>query len=161
MRRRRQQQRAFTLIEILIVVGILALLAAVVVPKFFSSGETAKIILTKSQIGRTGNIGAAMDLYQAAMGRYPDSSENGLMALVQPPGDEEDEKKWRQGGPFIANPEGLRDPWGNLFQYAFPGERNDEDMYDLWSYGPDGEDGTEDDIANWLTDEERSELDLG
>ena len=152
---RGRQNRGFTLIEILIVVGILALLAALVVPRFFGAGQAARIKTVESQIGRTGAIGGSLGLYRAAMGAFPEDGEDGLMALTQVPGDEEEERKWMSGGgPFIENPEDLRDPWGNDYQYAFPGRKNDETMYDLWSYGPDGEDGTDDDIVNWLRDDD-------
>lgn len=149
-----RRARAFTLLELLIVVGILALLAAVVVPQFFRAGEGAKVELTRSQIGRTGNIGTPLGLYRAAVGRFPDTSE-GLRALVEPPAEEDLEKKWRTAGPFIEDANALVDPWGNDFEYAFPGEKNSEEMYDLWSFGPDGEDGTEDDIGNWRSDDDR------
>ena len=149
----RRSVRGFTLLEVLIVVGILALLAALVIPRFFEVGEGAKIDLTQSQIGRSGPIGTALELYRQAMGTYPETSD-GLMALVERPSglDEEMENKWR--GPYIDNPEALVDPWGEEYQYAFPGEKNDENMYDLWSMGPDREDGTEDDIVNWLKDDD-------
>lgn len=148
-----RRARAFTLLEVLIVVGILALLAAVVVPRFFGVAESAKVTLTRAQIGRTGNIGAALGLYRAAVGRFPDTSE-GLRALVEPPAEEDLEKKWLAAGPFIEDANALVDPWGNDFEYAFPGEKNSEEMYDLWSFGPDGDDGTEDDIGNWLADDD-------
>jgi len=151
---RRRQERAFTLLEVLIVVGILALLAALVVPRFFGASEAAKVRMTQSQIGRTGPIGGSLALYQQAMGSFPET-EDGLLALVELPMDEEFELKWKGGGgPFIENPEALIDPWDNEYQYMFPGDNNGEEMYDLWSYGPDGEDGTEDDIVNWLKDDD-------
>ncbi len=110
--------------------------------------------MVENQIGRTGPIGGTLDLYQAAMGRYPDARE-GLSALMIPPDDAEEEEKWRNGGgPFIKNLEALFDPWGNEYQYVFPGEKNDDNVYDLWSYGPDKEDGTDDDIVNWLRDDD-------
>ncbi len=150
----RRDARGFTLLEVLIVVGILALLAALVMPRLFGAGEAAKIDMVRAQIGPTGPIGMAMDIYQHALGKYPDTTD-GLRALNEAPSDEEDELKWRNtGGPFLRNPEALMDPWGQEYQYTFPGEKNQEDQYDLWSYGPDGEDGTDDDIVNWLKDDD-------
>ncbi len=150
----RRDARGFTLLEVLIVVGILALLAALVVPRFFGASEAAKVGLAQSQIGATGPIGMAMDLYQHAMGTYPDTSD-GLRALTEVPGDEDEELKWTNGGgPFLTNPEALLDPWLNEYEYTFPGEKGQETQYDLWSYGPDGDDGTDDDIVNWLKDDD-------
>ena len=143
--------RAFTLLELLIVVGILALLAALVVPSFYGAGQQARIDAVKATIGQTGLLGTALEMYRQAMGSYPE--DDGLMDLWEEPSDvDEIENKWR--GPYIQNPEALLDPWGNKYEYAFPGQKNDEEMYDLWSYGPDKEDGTDDDIVNWLRDDD-------
>jgi len=72
-----------------------------------------------------------------------------LTALTEKPDDEEIAKKWR--GPYISDPKSLKDAWGRDLQYKFPGEVR-QDGYDLWSMGPDGEDGTEDDVTPWTKD---------
>ena len=133
--------------EILIVVGILALLAAFTVPALMKSGENARIDIARSAVGRSGNVAGALDKYKLYAGRYPDSDE-GLAALFERPSAiEENSQKWR--GPYLeGRPEELKDPWENEFVYESPGKYN-EKGYDLSSKGPDGEEGTEDDIKNW------------
>lgn len=82
------------------------------------------------------------------MGRYPQEDDDGLMALVEEPDDEEEAAKW--AGPYV-DAKDLKDSWGNDFIYECPGEVN-EDSYDLSSAGPDGDEGTDDDITNWEKD---------
>ena len=150
MRRRRnlRKRSAFTLIEVLLVAGILALLAAFAVPKLFSLADKAKVDLAKSAIGKNGPIAKALDTYKWDMGRYPDTDE-GIGALMQPKREVDDEK---YNGPYLDN-ERLEDPWGSPFEYRSPGDIH-EDGYDLWSRGPDrtddgGKEGS-DDIKNWI-----------
>lgn len=146
-RRSSRRRRAFTLLEIMIVVGILALLAAFVLPNLIGTGEVARVKITKSAVGRTGNIGGALDQYRIEIGKYP-TTEEGLRALYERPSSvDEESHKWRK---FMdGSPEELKDPWGNEYQYKSPGDFN-SDAYDLWSKGPDGQDGTDDDITNWV-----------
>jgi len=85
-----------------------------------------------------GGVALALDLYEADNGRYPSSLES----LITKPAEA---RKWR--GPYLKK--GVpKDPWGNPYSYKHPGIRN-QSMYDLSSVGPDGQEGTEDDIANW------------
>lgn len=137
------KRRAFTLLEVLMVVVIIGILAALVVPNFFGAQQGAQIDTTRAQV-KTG-LNGALDLYRMHMNRYP-SSDEGLMALTQPPDDEELAEKWR--GPYVKDASNMKDAWGNEFIYVSPGEFN-ESTYDLSSAGPDGQEGTEDDIANW------------
>lgn len=143
-RKGRSHVRAFTLLEVLMVVVIIGLLAAFVVPNFFGAGERARKDLTQALID--SGLNGALDLYRAHMGTYPPSDEGGLELLVEPPEEEEQAEKW--AGPYIQKAEDLRDAWGNELFYEFPGEYN-ENSYDLYSAGPDGEEGTDDDIKNW------------
>jgi len=146
-RNRRTRRGGFTLLEVLLVVGILALLAALVAPNLMRMGDEAKIKLAESQVGRSGNIATALKNYRFDVGVFPETDE-GLAALYEIPDsvDEEDEK-WK--GPYLeGNPEDLRDPWNNEYNYRSPGEFN-EDGYDLWSNGPNSEEGDDDDIKNW------------
>lgn len=82
--------------------------------------------------------------YQVNMGQYPRTPEGGLRALFVCPPD--DDGRWQ--GPYVDGDWRLKDGWGRDFLYLCPGRRN-PDGYDLWSIGPDGVDGTQDDIGNW------------
>jgi general secretion pathway protein G len=151
MRRKGQQKRSgFTLIEVLLVAGILALLAAFAIPRLFSQAEEARMKIAKAEIGRNGPIGKALGSYKWDMGAYPETDE-GLAALFVPKDRADDE---RYKGPYLEGTyEELTDPWGRPYEYRCPGEVN-EDGFDVWSRGPDGKDdgGKEgsDDIKNWI-----------
>jgi general secretion pathway protein G len=126
------------LIELLLVMVILAVLAAVIVPKFTRRSEQARTTAARADIA---NLELALDSFEIDTGRYPTSSE-GLQVLVEQPSDAKD---WR--GPYIKR--GIpSDPWGNLYVYVYPGKNNQDD-YDLYSLGPDGQSGSDDDITNW------------
>jgi general secretion pathway protein G len=129
---------AFTLIELLLVLVILATLAAIVVPKFTKRGEQAKITAASTDIS---SIQLAMDAFEIDCGRYP-TSEEGLRAMVEQPSNA---NGWK--GPYLSK--GMpKDPWDNPYVYRYPGQHN-VNGYDLHSYGPDGQDGGGDDIDNW------------
>jgi general secretion pathway protein G len=117
------------------------------VPALMGAGDEAKRDICKAAIGRNGAIASGLKRYRFHLDRYPDSDE-GLKAMYEIPSSvDEDSGRWK--GPYMETPlEELRDPYGNEFRYRSPGEFN-EDSYDLWSMGPDGRDGTEDDIKNW------------
>ncbi len=135
---RKKVERGFTLIELLLVLVILAALAAIVVPKFTRRSEQARITAAHTDIA---NLEVALDAFEIDTGRYPSSSE-GLGALVQQPSNVVD---WR--GPYIKR--GIpKDPWGNLYVYKQPGQYN-QYGYDIYSFGPDGQQGGVDDIDNW------------
>jgi general secretion pathway protein G len=130
--------RAFTLIELLLVLVILATLAALVVPKFTKRSEQAKTTGARTDIA---NIEVALDAFEIDCGRYP-TSEEGIKALLDLPGGL---TGWQ--GPYLKR--GVpKDPWGNLYIYRYPGQHN-KDGYDLYSFGPDGQEGGTDDIDNW------------
>jgi general secretion pathway protein G len=137
-RSRSAVRRAFTLIELLLVLVILGVLAAVVVPKLTGRTEDAKIKAARSSIA---GIKAALDIFEVDNGRYP-SSDEGLKVLVDRPADLDN---WH--GPYVDRQQIAADPWGNGFVYRYPGQHN-PDGYDLYSMGPDGREGT-DDITNW------------
>ncbi len=144
----RRRRSAFTLMEVLLVAGILALLAAFAVPALFRTAREAEIKLAKAAVGTAGPISQALERYKYNMGRYPDTDE-GLDMLIQSKDEVDDE---RYEGPYLQN-DRIEDPWHNPFEYRSPGDVH-EDGFDLWSRGPDGEDndGKEDsdDIKNWF-----------
>ncbi len=142
MHRTRRRRRGFTLLEILIVVGIIALLAAFVVPSLVGTQDKAKLDLARSMVGWGGNLATQIEIFRTHTGSYPEE----LKELTEKPDDEAKAGKW--AGPYITDPGSLKDPWGNELQYKAPGQFNPE-RYDLWSNGPDGQDGTDDDIGNW------------
>jgi general secretion pathway protein G len=147
-----KKRRGFTLFEVLLVIAILALLAAFVLPRFIGIGDQAKIDTAKAAIGRTGPIAKQLEIYRLHMGKYPEGEE-GLKKLLQKPDDEAEAKNWK--GPYLEGEGSIKDPWSNEYKYRFPGETNPE-SFDLWSTGPDGQDGTEDDVKSWRTDEEKT-----
>jgi general secretion pathway protein G len=129
--------RGFTLVEMLLVVTIIGILAALVIPKIAGTSEKARI--TAAQADIKGGIKTALDRYEVENGQYPKS----LQDLITRPSDS---KNW--SGPYLdAIPV---DPWQHPYVYVFPG-RNNSTGYDLYSWGPDGQDGTADDIGNWQT----------
>ncbi len=137
--------RAFTLVELMLVVVILGVLAAIIVPSLAGRAEHARITAARTDID--AQLSTALDLYEADTGSYP-STQQGLQALVIKP---EGAVNWR--GPYLKKAQLPRDPWKKPYSYACPGEHNPA-SYDLWSSGKDGTDGTEDDVYNWSTEEE-------
>lgn len=135
---RASRLHAFTLVEMLLVLVILAVLAAIVIPKFSGRSQQAKETAAKSQIA---SMEMALDAFEVDTGFYP-SGNNGLNALIDPPSNA---PNWR--GPYLKKGIPL-DPWGNPYTYSYPG-RNNPSGYDLMSVGPDGRAGGDDDITNW------------
>ena len=137
-----RKQGGFTLIEIMVVVVILGILAALVVPQVMSRPDQAKVTVAKGDIKA---IGAALDMYKLDNYSYP-STQQGLDALVEKPGGNPQPKNWNRDGYLKRVP---KDPWGNEYQYLSPGTQG---QYDLYSYGADGKQGGSDlnaDIGNW------------
>ncbi len=134
---RASKQAGFTLVELLVVLGILGLLVGLAAPRVIgylgsSNTKTARIQL--------GNIEASLDLYRLDQGRYPESLE----ALVSAPANAD-----RWNGPYLKKSGGIVDPWGRQYGYKFPGDHGD---YDLYSLGADGSEGGEDenqDVRSW------------
>jgi len=135
---RHSSSRAFTLVEMLLVLVILAVLAAIVIPKFSGRSQQAKETAAKSQIA---SVELALDAFEVDTGFYPQGSA-GLDGLVNQPNGAQG---WK--GPYLKKGVPL-DPWGSPYVYTYPGKNNAKG-YDLMSVGPDGRAGNEDDITNW------------
>jgi general secretion pathway protein G len=132
----------FTLLEIMVVIVILGLLAALVVPKLIGRTEEAKRTQTRIQIR---NLEQALQLFKLDNGFYP-STEQGIDALVRAPEIGRVPKNYRKGGYLDRVP---KDPWGNNYVYVSPGTQGD---YDISSYGADsvaGGEGEDADINSW------------
>lgn len=154
--RRKRNQKGFTLIEIMIVLAILVLLVAMVGPRLLRTQEKADNQIAVTQIE---NLEQALDFYKVDNRSYP-TTEEGLKALLLKPADEVRAKNW--AGPYLEEDSLPADPWGNIFQYEFPPTHGGTtDKPNIWSFGPDGQDATEDDITNWTKEgEEGAEGDL-
>lgn len=138
----RRHRRAFTLIELLLVMVILAVLAALVIPRFAGRSEEARQKAAQTQI--LSLFGTALDVYEADNGHYPTTAQ-GLEALRTKPSGNPEPKSWN--GPYLKS-DVPNDPWGSPYVYKAPGTHNAKG-YDLLSVGADGREGTEDDIKNW------------
>lgn len=140
-----RSERGFTLIEILIAIVIIAAFASIIGPELFN------------QVGKSNQTAAAnqLDVFKIALnnyrldnGVYP-STEQGLKALIEEPKIQPLPRNW--AGPYLERKEIPLDPWGNEYQYRYPGVHNTH-SYDLWSYGRDGKEGgtgEDADITNW------------
>src|SRR5947207_11149649 len=124
-----RQAQGFTLVEMLLVLMILGVLAAIVVPKMANRGQDARIKATVTQISA---FKTALDMFEVDNGYYP-KGRNGLVDLVQKP---RDASSWH--GPYLdVIP---KDPWGNDYIYEFPGKHISSAFHLLWM-GPDGRSG--------------------
>ena len=142
LRQRRAGARGFTLIEIMVVVVILAILAALIVPRVMSRPDEARVIAVQQDI-RT--IVQALKLYRLDNLRYP-TTEQGLAALVKPPTVPPLAPNWKTGGYLERMP---RDPWGNPYQYLNPGLRGEIDVFSFGADGVAGGDGFDADVGSW------------
>ena len=136
--RRKALRRGFTLLEILVVLAIIGLLAGLAitnVEKIFGGAQVGTV-----QIFVKESMKTALTTYRIQMGDYPPNLE----ALITRPSVKGD----RWNGPYITDSKVPLDPWGEPYQYAYPGTRN-KGSYDLWSKGPDKQTGGTDDIGNW------------
>lgn len=141
----KRNNRAFTLLEIIVMVGILALLATLLITKtegiFGNSQQTIARIFVRD------SLKTSLERYRMDLGSFPTTGE-GLAVLMTAPATAAGTGNWR--GPYADAPGGKAplDPWGEPYQYRYPGTHN-KSGYDLFSKGPDKTEGTEDDIGNW------------
>jgi len=143
---RRMGKRGFTLVELMLVVVIIAVLAGIVLPRLVGTKEKADIAAAKHQIKTFETL---LYTYQLHVGSFP-STDDGLNALIEPPSDESEAKAW--AGPYLTQRTLPKDPWGNPFVYVKEAQRGID--YDLYSWGPDKIEGTDDDIYSVSTEEE-------
>lgn len=137
---KRRAQRGFTLLELLVVLVILGLLAAVAGPQVMKHVGGAKSSTAKLQIDE---FGAALDMYKLEVGRYPNTQE-GLQALSEAPSGA---TNWN--GPYLKKKTVPKDPWGNDYHFESPGQHG---AFDIFSYGADnreGGEGEDKDVVNW------------
>jgi general secretion pathway protein G len=134
------KQGGFTLVEVMVVVVILGILAAIIVPKIMSRPEQARIVKAKQDILA---IESALDLYKLDNGSYP-STDQGLEALVTKPTTPPTPSNWKSDGYLQKLPV---DPWGQAYQYV-----NDNEKVQISSYGPKGKEGNTE-ISNLDTEE--------
>jgi len=131
---------AFTLIEVLVVVAILGILAAIVVPRIMDRPDEAKRVAAKADVGA---IVQALKLYRLDNGFYP-ATDQGLGALVQKPGSQPIPNNWK---PYLDKLP--RDPWGGDYQYLNPGQKGEIDVFSLGADRARGGEGSAADIGNW------------
>ncbi len=132
--------RGFTLVELLVVLVILGLIAAIATPQVIKYLGRANTDAARIQIERLGGV---LDLYRLELGDYP-SEDAGLEALVErPPGAE------RWNGPYVKKAQSLKDPWGNPYIYRYPGEHGTYDLYSLGKDGQEGGEGENQDLTSW------------
>ena len=136
----RGRKSGFTLVEIMVVVVIIGLIAALVIPNIGGRTKQAQVSSAKTQIA---SFEQALDLYMLDNGFYP-TTDQGLRALVEIPTISPEPNNYPKGG-YLKKKSVPKDPWGNEYGYRSPGEHGD---YDIFSLGPDGKE-SDDDINNW------------
>ena len=135
--------RGFTQIEIMVVVVIMGILAALVVPKLMGRTDDARILAAKQDIA---TLMQALKLYRLDNQRFP-STEQGLQALVTRPTVAPVPPNWKTGG-YLDRLN--RDPWGNAYQYLSPGTRGEVDLFSYGADGKPGGSGIDADIGSWM-----------
>ena len=143
--RRHLQRGGFTLLEVMIVLFILMTLGSMAI--FAVQGVRARAN-ERTALAYIAMLRNAVDRYEADVG-HPPTTEQGLAALIFQPSDLQNPALW--GGPYIHDTATSRDPWGNDYRYASPPTRSSTTTrsFEIWSFGPDGMDGTDDDIGTW------------
>jgi general secretion pathway protein G len=135
-----RRQAGYTLLELLIVIAILGVLAALVGPQLIRYLGRAKSDTAKLQLEQ---IATSLDLYRLDVGHYPTQQE-GLSALFAAPSTE---KRW--AGPYVKKAQALSDPWGNPVRYTNPGQHGEYDLYSLGADNAEGGEGENADVTSW------------
>jgi general secretion pathway protein G len=135
-------QRGFTLIEIMVVVVILSILAAIIVPRIMDRPDQARLVKASQDIRV---IDSALKLYKLDNNIYP-STDQGLEALVTKPTTSPEPRNWKEGGYLERLP---KDPWGGDYLYLNPGVHGEIDIFSLGADGQTGGEGINSDIGNW------------
>ncbi len=138
----KRMQQGFTLIEIMVVIVIIGILAALIVPKIMSRPDQARIIAAKQDIG---TIVQALKLYKLDNHSYP-TTEQGLDALIKKPTTPPVPSNWKSGGYLEHLPV---DPWGKPYQYLNPGLHGQIDVFSFGADGAPGGEGNDADIGSW------------
>ncbi|MEK6749491.1 MAG: type II secretion system major pseudopilin GspG [Pseudomonadota bacterium] len=142
MNRAQQRMTGFTLIEVMVVLVILGILAAVIVPRVMDRPDVARVTKAKQDI-RT--LESSLSLYKLDNFNYP-STDQGLDALAKKPSGSPEPRNWKEGGYIDHLP---KDPWGNPYQYLNPGTHSAVDVFSYGADGHEGGDGIKADIGNW------------
>lgn len=136
------RSKGFTLIEVMVVIVILGVLAALVVPKVMSRPDEARVMAARQDVA---SLMQALKLYRLDNKRYP-TTEQGLAALVGKPTSGPAADNWKAEGYVERVP---KDPWGQAYQYLNPGLRGEIDVFSLGADGEPGGEGNNADIGNW------------
>lgn len=137
------RQQGFTLIEVMVVVVILGILAAVIVPRIMDNPDRARVTKAKQDIQA---IKSSLDLYKLDNFQYP-STDQGLRALVERPSGSPEARNWKQGGYLDRLP---KDPWGGEYHYLNPGLHGEIDIFTYGADGRPGGEGPNADIGSWM-----------
>lgn len=130
----------FTLIEVMVVIVILSVLAALIVPRVMSRPDEARVVAARQDVAQ---ILQALKLYRLDNYRYP-STQQGLSALVAKPTQEPVPQRWQSYLDKVP-----KDPWGNPYQYLSPGSKGEVDVFSLGADGKPGGEGVDADIGSW------------
>ncbi|MCX7082582.1 MAG: type II secretion system major pseudopilin GspG [Methylococcales bacterium] len=133
-------ESGFTLLELLVVLGIIAMLAGIVGPQVMKHMGESKTKAAKVQIE---DLAATLDMYKLDVGSYP-SNDQGLNALIESP---DSNKRWN--GPYLRKSKIPLDPWQQEYHYVSPGEHGKFDLYTLGADGKEGGEGEDQDIVSW------------
>ncbi|OAI09862.1 type II secretion system protein GspG [Methylomonas koyamae] len=135
-----RRHRGFTLLELLVVLGIIAMLAGIVGPQVMKHMGASKTKAARVQIE---DLAAALDMYKLDEGRYP-TTQQGLAALVEKPAEA---KRWN--GPYLRKDKIPQDPWNQEYHYVFPGQHGKFDLFSLGADEKEGGEGEDQDINSW------------